>query len=208
MELAQIQKILAADTVRLWLVLGKEEWELAEQRGELREFARNIDSYEKSAYRWLMDRMRVYVPGYKGKYPVWVFGHKPDFRGWSWRWGFGGEPIVRVELELPREEVLFFEESAVLCLFHPYYLSTNELDDMRFEAFCELIQARDKSETTRACELIQTELEDSWYRMFDFELLSQDPEWHGELYLQAVVERVPLSAVKKVEHFTLSPASL
>lgn len=199
MNLTQVRELLSQDTVSLWTIQNLAAWRLVEERGELRADGRRLCFEDfRPAYQWLIVQMNQRIPNYPGCYPVWAWPEKPDMRERAH--APAGTEIVRIQFELPRSQVLFSDFSCWHSVLSGYYIGKSEHAEKCYEALVR--SARVSDPMTGLQRRADTQLVQSWQRIFDFDFLAQYPDWFGEdLRLQATTAKVPLGAIKKVEHF-------
>lgn len=200
MKIEAIRKLLAQETVQLWSLQGSDAWKLAEGRGVLRADGRRAFAEFRPAYRWLIQQMNRRIPNYPDCYPVWAWAEKPDMR-YKYH-APTGTPLIRIHFELPREQVLFSCFSSWHCVLNNDYLSKSEHAQQCFDSFTRRISAADLHSANMFRYRARKWVVNSWPRIFDFEWLAQNPEWHGEeIYLQATTAVIPLNSVISVESF-------
>lgn len=181
------------DAIRLWTIQTPLAWSILQQKGKLVGDGRRIcyPSF-RPAYRFLREEMRARLPGCKGRYPVWFWAYKPDFRTILHR-NYIRRTAVCIECLVPRERVLLLDYDSWHVVLNQSYLSLTEEE---FDEFC----AKEDSGALDAATLLAMRRE-SWKRVFDFETLAQYPEWIGPLRkvdVQATVEELRLEEVVRV----------
>ncbi|HVE80897.1 MAG TPA: DUF3841 domain-containing protein [Candidatus Dormibacteraeota bacterium] len=182
--------------VTLWTIHEQEFWELCQQRGVILGDGRRIfDRYFLPQYQWIKEQMKLRIPEYTGRYPVWAwFTPKPDLRGTNYL--LKGQRGVRVEFTAPAEQVLLSDFNAWHIVMNFGYMSHTEEEYERFEA-----EYPNHHKALQQPEYIER-LKESWVRIFDLDS-QRDPEWAGEPdYIQACVEKVSLEQVVRVTPFT------
>ena len=98
-------------TIRLWTIQPPHVWNSLREQGTLlvnpihSEFADSITSFEQ-AYDWMREQMAKRIPGYTGHYPWWAYEHFLDLRFYRWHTPPYGKRLVRLELAVPRVQVL------------------------------------------------------------------------------------------------------
>jgi hypothetical protein len=143
-----------------------------------------------------MTQMRERVPQYEGRMPVW-FWHapKPDLRR---RFHVPkGVHAVRIELELPRDRALLLDFDTWHCVLNRWRLSLSSRE------------SREWDHKTRGLDqfraplspLLEQELQASWQRVFDFDLLKRMKMWGSADHIQGVTEYLELQEVRSVKEF-------
>jgi len=130
------------------------------------------------------------------------------------RWGQGAvltlwtiqtpEACVRIEFRMPPHQVLLSDFDAWHCVLNDWYLALDEDEDADWQC-----RHPNDDQLTRSS-ICQAEVEASWHRIFDLELIRSSPEWGGPGagHTQAVVAGVPLRSVRRVDHFTSRDAPI
>jgi hypothetical protein len=144
----------------------------------------------------MMDQMRRRVPCYGGGFPIWLWcPPKPDLRhsGHLAR----GEQALRIELELPREIVLQSDFETWHCVLNRWHLSLTWREsrewDRRVKGYDQFRHALPES--------LEAELQATWDRVFDLDLVHRTKLWGLVDHVQGVVDRVLLSEVRDVREF-------
>lgn len=183
--------------MKLWTIQHQSAWEKAEATGILKADGRRIEPDFRPAYRWLIEQMRQRLPDYRDNYPVWAWAQpKPDLRRpWHLRTGTLG---VRIEFAADPDQVLLSHFDAWHAVLNDWYLSTSEADDDRhWQAL------QDNKNNPAELRILRAELEASWERVFDLELLASNKDWWGESEIvQATLGHVCLDQVVKIDYFT------
>jgi hypothetical protein len=188
--------------MRLWTLRSEYAWKQHQREGRITGDRKYVDPYFGEAYQWLMEQMAERIPGYSGGWPVWAYqAPKPDLRSHVWCHPLG-EPNVRLELEVPDERVLLSDYDAWHVVLNKWHIELTEEEDREWEHRVEPYGFWQSD--TRKClppELYR-ELIESWKLIFDLDTLAASP-WTGggTQYIQAVVEYVELSEVKKVTRY-------
>jgi hypothetical protein len=168
-----------------------------QQRGILRADGRRIPRNFRAAYRWLTVQMRDRVPGYAGGSLVWFWcPPKPDLR----KRGHmpPTTPSVRIELELPRQRVLLLDFETWHCVINRWHLSRSWRESREWDRKMEGLN----QPWTALPEHFEAELQSTWQRVFDFDLLRRAKMWGPVDRIQGVTEYVHLDEVRSVKHFT------
>ncbi|MDZ5472701.1 DUF3841 domain-containing protein [Bacillus sp. 31A1R] len=139
-------------------------------------------------YQWMMKQLAKTIPDYDGTtYPVWVWKRRPNRNEKpSFRKGNRG---VILTLDIPDDQILWscFHKWDFVMTEHPVTITEDEWN--RF----------DQGQMSRE------EIEQTWERIFDFDLLRNiDPEWNGVFdpnWIQGVTPRITMDQVKRVERF-------
>jgi hypothetical protein len=183
------------EPLTLWTIQRRADWERALAAGVLRADPNRRDEYFGAAYEWMAKQAGHRLHGYAGGPLLWAwYRPKPNiYRGGHLA---TGEDAVRVEFSTPREAVLLSHFMAWHMVLNDRYTSISEPEYECFEArhltCCEL------GSQTPAC---RAEIEASWERVFNLEAMTASGRW-GRSPIQAVLEAIPLSAVREATHFT------
>lgn len=171
-----------------WTLQRLEAWIQFEKQGYL-EGSPEHAVYDKE-YDWMKTQMKLRLPNYNGEQPIWLWPKKPDMR--STGHFHGNTRCVRITVELDEKDVLMSDFEEWHIVLNNGFNANNEQE---FDDFY-----NNKLAITK---------EDSWVRIFDI-YKERDPEWDGasEVWLQGVTGRIPLSRVKKVEHFVTRTSAL
>ncbi len=183
--------------LRLWTVQRREAWELLRETGHLHADERYVPREFLSAYRWMADQMRRRLPGCSGRLPVWAwYRPKPDLR----RSGHleRGVPGIRLELLVSADRVLLSDFDAWHCVLNRWYLALTEEERARWESRL----PRGYRPGDRLPLELEREMEASWERIFDLELLAASEWAAGGQRVQAALERIDLADVVGVKEFT------
>ena len=136
------------------------------------------------------------LPSHHGGFPIWAWYFPesvPDPAGLS----PGGQAGVCVEFRASRAEVLLSNFDAWHCVVNDWYLS---LDDAEEEDW--IRRYPDEVDPTRRSAECQAEIERSWERIFDLELLRRSPHWADRSgSVQAAVSEVRLDQVVAAHYF-------
>ena len=188
----------------IWTVQPIAVWQRLRRERILYATSEGMDADYAAAYRWMVAQMRQRLPGRGRRWPWWGWywyrgkkGQRPDLRcaGHLPR----GRKGVRIELDIPDEQVLLSGFDAWHAALNDWYLSLTEADDEQFQ-----------HELNGAChdarcpypEPFRSRVTDSWQRMFD--LGTGDPDWRGEpdeRSIQATFWTLRLDDVQAVTHF-------
>jgi hypothetical protein len=154
------------------------------------------------AYTWMGQQMALRIPCYHGHLPWWAWHQwepgraKPDLRARTLHNGFApGAPLVRMELEIPAEEVTLSDFELWHFILNRRYLGWTEEEGNAVERAW---KGRIPNEI----------LEASWERIF---LLHYPPEadiWLGAIAasrVQATFETLRLADVRTVTHCLARP---
>ena len=188
---------MSKKTLRLWTIQTALAWSLLQEKKVLSGDGRRVDRFFKPAYRWLKEQMAVHITEYGGRYPIWFWTHKPDFRQYRyWNYSKPGIPIVLLECLVPEERVLLSDYESWHIPLNNGYLALDEAEWDAWYARC------DAGHITS--EQAEQEKRESWQRVFDFELLKENPDWNGPPGdVQATVEVLRLEEVVKARTMTL-----
>jgi hypothetical protein len=186
----------ASRVVRVWSIQNAGCWDLFQNQGFLRADARRIPRNFRPAYQWLIAQMHQRIPGYSGGAPVW-FWHspKPDLR----KRGHlpSGVQGVRIELELPFERVLLLDFEAWHCVLNRWHLSRSWRESREWDR-----KTKDFGPNWNPLPPpLGAELQSTWQRVFDFDLLKRAKMWGPIDRIQGVTEYVRLEEVRSVSLF-------
>jgi hypothetical protein len=109
----------------------------------------------------------------------------------------GGERGVRIEVELPRDRVLLLDFETWHCVLNRWHLS------------CSWRESREWDRKTKGLDqfwsplppILEAELQSTWERVFDFELLRRAKIWGPIDKIQGVTDRILLEEVRNVKEF-------
>lgn len=161
-------------------------WETLRREGALRADPRRVPPEWRSAYHWMMRRMRERLPGYQGGWPL-----------WAWLVREGGPqpeapegPCVRLELRVASERALLSDFDGWHAVLNRWYLSLSEEEDEAWEARLPYPPLWPKMPLRFRKEVVR-----SWERMFDLELMAGSWWASGDQRVQAVLEEIRLADV-------------
>lgn len=187
--------------MRLWTLQSWRAWEVFQQRGVLRADGRRAWRDLRFHYRWMMTQMAERIPGYTGRFPIWAWHDpKPDLR--ATHYFSGGQRVVRIEFVVPDERGLLSDFETWHIPLNWGYLS-DACNEAELDADWDWWEER--SGGARWEELspeLQSEVMQSWKRIFDLDWIHSCPGIHGGLGTQAVLEEVWMSEVVKATPFT------
>jgi len=196
----------ADDHIRVWTIQPLTVWQALEQQSPLvvdpdsSGFgAKDIEG--RQAYDWMRRQMSKRIPGFGGHYPWWAYEHFLDLRFYRWHVPhIRGQPLVRLGLDLPRDQVLLSAYGAWHCILNKCYVPEAVVGDAAENEYVlwedELASSSAGVERGQSLpEPFQTQMEDSWLRVFDV-----DARRPSET-IQACFERLSLTDVVAVEHF-------
>ncbi len=164
--------------ITLWTLQSISDWNILQKFGVLQRYSVHLPD----SYKWMMEQMTLRIPHYTGRAPVWAwYQPKPDLRFWSWRVQ-SDEQFVRIEFRVERSNVLLSNFDVWHAILNGWYLPLT------------------KEEDNESLKRSQEEMRESWNRIFDLELLENNPCFVGEgpQCIQAVLEEVTLEQVVKV----------
>ncbi len=186
---------MATDTmIRLWTIQTPLAWSLLQQHHSLSGDGRRADPDFRTAYRWLMEQMTLRTKGYTGRFPIWFWMEKPDFRKYQFRnYCKPGESVVLLECLIPAERVLLSDYESWHSVLNNWHLSLSEEEADEF-------YSRLNTPITREQALSEKRV--SWERIFDFDLLGAHPNWFSEPTIQATVETLHEQEVVKARVIT------
>lgn len=168
-----------------WTIQTKDAWEHALETGVFQgnEEYMAFDNFGP-AYAWMKQQMQARLSEYNGEQPLWLWIKKPDMRQTAH--DEKGKEIVRLTVELEPRDVLLSD-------FEDWHFVLNDVF---------LADDEEEWNANNAGQVAMTK-EESWERIFDY-YRPRDESWNGSIEnvtLQGTTGRIPLEAVKKVEHF-------
>lgn len=197
-----------AGTVRLWTLQPLHIWNsLQQQKGLWADPTHNSDFEEffRNAYDWLREQMALRVPGYQGHYPWWAYDYKLDLRSFRYQMDVPNAPYVRLELAVPRQNVVLSAYGAWHCVLGPpsYLPFSDDADGYmkELEAWRAELSQHGLNPHLPPPEPWHSRMVASWQRIFDVE------ELRATNTIQATFERLELANVVQVTHFTSCPRS-
>lgn len=126
----------------LWTIQPEEVYRLLMDTGVYHcDFNKSKMQDWKMQYDWLAEQMsnRIGLPPANVSYPVWAWHtwegnrKRPDLRRERWGNGWKGEQFVRMEIEIPDEQVLLSDFDAWSIILLNGLLSETEEEDNRLE---------------------------------------------------------------------------
>jgi hypothetical protein len=184
--------------MRLWTIQTIEAWERCRSTGVLAADGRRVPFYYRDAYRWLRQQAKSRLADYSGRPFVWAWSHpKPDLRCVAHL--PKGQQGVRIEFIVPADRILCSDFDAWHCVLNQGYLALSEEED---DAWDRSLKAHGLEWQWQFLPPVERrEMEKSWERIFDLEALNAS-SWTGPVtHIQAVLERVFLQEVVRVDHF-------
>lgn len=191
--------------MRLWTIQPIEVYEEIEKNGYYAcniEKAREGDEYFdicfKDAYDWLVEKMKEKIgePPEGICYPVWAW-HTYDWKRKSSdlraRQGKRGQKMVRLEIEIPDNEVVLTDFDAWHNVLNKWYAidcNNEEEYDIEYAKFEKLSPEEQKRITI-----------ESWNKIFDLTPINTDWIINGA-YIQATFWKLNKDQIKKVKFFT------
>lgn len=103
---------------------------------------------------------------------------------------------MRLELELPREQVLVLDFQTWHCVLNRWHLSLTERESADWESRVEF-----SAQWAGLPAELEEELQKTWERVFDLEALRRAKFWGPIDKIQGVTERVLLKQVRRVDEF-------
>ena len=183
---------MSDNVIRLWTIQTPLAWSLLQQNKSLSGDGRRADPFFRPAYRWLKERMSVRTQGYTGRFPIWFWTEKPDFRQYRFRnYSKPGKPVVFLECLIPAERVLLSDYESWHSVLNNWHLALTEEESDEFH------NRLDTGQITY--EQAMREQRTSWERVFDFDVLRAHPDWLGEPTIQATVETLRKQDVVKAK---------
>jgi hypothetical protein len=202
------------DTIRLWTIQPPAVWHALREQGTLLVDPNHPDCVEyfdeyRDAYDWLRVQMAHRIPGYGGHYPWWAYEHFLDLRFYRWHTPRRGVHLVRLELAIPKEQVLLSAYGSWHCVLNRGYLpEAIEWEDYERELDAWEDQAKQSGVEVSGGskkgfipypEPWEEQMKASWERVFDIEARRPTET------IQATFERLELTQVVKVTEFNSMP---
>jgi hypothetical protein len=210
-EPSEEQRTLKDDeTVTLWTLMPLAAWEALVRDGRLGGDGRRADRWLREHYRWMMDQMRIRIPGFRGGFPVWAwYRPKPDLRRRNSMDSRGA--MMRIEYRVAPGMVLLSDFSGWHSILNQHYLSLTEHEADEWDQLARDATGMQYPRISGLPPDLQDRVHESWERIFDLELLATSAWMNGngeeihEQAIQAVLEEIRLEWVVKVTPFTTTP---
>ena len=187
---------MSQNAIRAWTIQRATCWDLFQKQGILRGDGRRVFHNFRPAYRWIMMQMRGRIPGYQNGYPIWFWSSpRPDLRHGAHL--PRGERGVRLEVDLPRERVLLLDFQTWHCVLNRWHLSRSSRES---RAWDRKVKGFDQYRATLP-PMLEAELESTWERVFDLELLRRAGIWGPVDKIQGVTEHILVDEVRRVKEF-------
>jgi hypothetical protein len=165
-----------------WTIQSIEKWNKAKELGCLEGDKEFVDEeFFKPYYNWMMEQMKLRLPNYNGEYPIWLWTEKPDLRQ---RHMNKGEKGVLLEVNINENNVLLSDFMIWNAVLNDAFLYIDEKEKKDYE--------EGKSLITK---------EQSWERIFDFELLKTMTGWTHLDKIHGVASRIDVGNIKLVKEF-------
>lgn len=214
----------------LWTIQPIEFWHKLEKDGQIytedkyiesldlqncsKEIAEIFSKAQMYVYGWLAKEMKKRIGSIKGiKYPLWAwyqwYGEerkRPDLR--SGMYSEPGTKMVRIELELPDNQVVLHDYDLWHFPLNNFYLYENDEDDARIDKWRKEHNIKLTGYQSSNKEYQQI-LEQSWLKVFDLEWCKRSiqNEQYGTYErgqcIQATFWILKLANVKNVKKFTV-----
>lgn len=165
----------------LWTIQPEAVFNLIQQKGVYRcDLTKSgMEDYAEPQYNWLVAQMkkRISPPPEGVSYPVWAYYRwsrtkmKPDLRAIRWFWGLKNNKFVRLEIEIPDDEVLLsdFDGWAGIILNNGLLSNTEEEDKELNGIYASLSENMQKEFRAK-----------NWERVFDISYFENDWISRGE----------------------------
>lgn len=166
--------------MRLWTIQDCPAHQKLLEKGTLSGDWRRVEKFFKKPYQWLCWQMELREIRLKTKCPIWAWTHKPDMRtaGHSYRGDYG---VVLLEIEVPDALVLLSHFGAWHSVLNDHYLVT-----------CD-------AELERMFDHSQEEVEESWQKIFDCEIMAAIPGYDD--WFQATFPTIEVDYIVKTREF-------
>lgn len=171
-------------------------WTSAQRLGVLRADGRRVFNGWRPAYRWMRGQMARRLRAFRGGYPIWAwYLAEPELSDEALL--PTGQSGVCLEFRAPSSEVLLSNFDAWHSVLNNWYLALDEAEEQAWFERCP-----DGVLPHRRSAACQAEVERSWERIFDLDLLASSPSRAtSSPMIQAVVQEVPLKSVVSVRYF-------
>lgn len=203
--------------MRLWTIQRYKTYEKLIQTGILKadDNEYHKDPYFKYAYNWMIEKMKYkgLVPPIGMCDPIWAWfqwegkAKRRDMRekGYANR----GETIVQLSVEVDNKDVLLSDFDLFHYVLNYWYLPIDEKDGDEFEKrYTDLgFEWHDLSNfkiQTQPMQVIRTEIEKSWQRIFDLELADDNFIYRSrnKKSIQATLWQLKLEQIVEAQVFT------
>jgi len=188
----------------LWTIQDMRAWEQLQRKGVLTGDGRRVPPYHRHAYGWMADQMRLRLPPHCASFPLWGWYRwqgpkqcRPDLRAAAHL--TKGAAGVRIEFELPEENVLLSDFNAWHRVLNRSFLPINEQED---EAFTRDLEKAGVEWRWPYPAPFHARVVSSWQRIFDLE--AGDVEWWGPLSertIQATFWELTIPQIRRVDVF-------
>jgi hypothetical protein len=193
-------------TIRLWTLHEIAVWEVLQHHGQLyvNPDLRKLDMDFQEPYAWMRGQMARRLPVYRGHDPWWAYDYPPDLRQHRHLAGEPGTRQVRLELAVPREEVLLSAYGGWHFVLGGSYLPPSaDPDEHRQQSEAwerETSHLASEQRNPLSLEPFRTRILRSWDRIFDVEDL------RATNTIEATFECLRLADVVSVVEFTVAGA--
>lgn len=184
--------------MHVWLIAQLAVWERLQREKELLYDPGRLPTHLQPFYEWMRQQMAKRLPCYQGHYPWWAWVRwtgaqpMPDLRSWSNELHYfpPEEPMVRLELLLPDQDVLCSDFGSWCLVLFNEYVAQRQTEREHWESLAPQQRTRER-------------LEHSWEAIFDLDETHWDVEWRrcNPIRVQGVFECLRLKDVRKVTHF-------
>lgn len=186
------------DHLTLWTVQPKAFWEQMQHTGWLRCDGRKStyqsDPDMRAAYRWMRQQMKLRIPGYSGRFPIWAWPEKKP-RKRDYAYDKGVRELVRIKFTAAPRAVLISSFEAWHGVMTPSYIGKAD----RGEIFHTLFEEAQEIGMAETVARLKADREKSWEAIFDIPLVTE-LGWHlPQNDVQAVIEEVHISQVRTVQ---------
>lgn len=187
--------------MKVWTIQPSQVWELLSEKKVLYvqpDLCEECPLFPE-AYSWMRQKTKDRLPNYQGHLPWWGWCYpKPDLRFHS-RQGTNGMQLVRIELNIPTTQVLLSNESAWIAVLNYIYVSYTDTEGEKWREVLEQHKIDDRNRPLP--EPWQSQLVESWERIFDLDGLRNGGAWAD--VVQATFEELRLANVVSVQPFSI-----
>lgn len=217
-------KLYSIQPIDVWEALQQESVLIADPTlGEHVMMSDPKQDFFLKSYDWMRQQMKLRLDNYRGNWPWWAWHtwmtlddgtaiHKPDLR--TIRWQHTPGQYVRLELNIPDEQVLLSCFDGWHGPLNNHYLAWDEADEESFDAQYDAIRPQKYTlrdvhegnvpplteEQQIAFESLQRRKEESWQRCFDLHWM-RGSFYNGADMVQACFEELRLDQVVKCTIF-------
>jgi Domain of unknown function (DUF3841) len=184
--------------MRMWLIAKREVWEKLQRDKDLLYDPDYLPAHLQPFYEWMCQQMVKRLPDSQGHYPWWAWVRwtteksMPDLRSRDNDLNYfpPEEPVVRLELFVPDQQVLRSDFGSWCSVLFNEYVAKTEAEAEQWEHLAPLHRTKER-------------LEQSWEAIFDLD----ETHWNlarrnfNPVRIQGVFEHLRLEYVRGITHF-------